>query len=112
MFHDLKLLTVAVERKVGKSISHPSDFEKLSHLFTKLGQDVSSSALSKVWNYVSQKEKPSVATLDKIALFVGFQNWDDFKTVLHGEDKVDLHYDEPEGSSADSHSEKRMKDSL
>ncbi|MBR1621864.1 MAG: hypothetical protein IJ669_07085 [Prevotella sp.] len=42
-------------------------------------------ALSKVKRYLSGHEKPSHETLDRISLFVGFQDWESFQKALHGE---------------------------
>ena len=43
-------------------------------------------ALKKVLAYLQGKEKPQKKTLDRISLFVGFQNWESFKEAVHGED--------------------------
>ena len=45
---------------------------------------------------VSGKEKPTKETLNKLALFVGYQSWDDFHEALHGEDDGNLSYDTDE----------------
>ena len=42
-------------------------------------------ALKKVKTYLAGREKPSRETLDRISLFVGFQDWDSFQKALHGE---------------------------
>ena len=42
-------------------------------------------ALKKVKKYVAGYEKPSRETLDRISLFVGFQDWDSFQKAIHGE---------------------------
>lgn len=72
MKNELKLLTEEVEKKVGKKIHVES--------------------LNKVWGYMSGKEKPTKETQDKLALFVGYQSWDDFREALHGEDDGELSY--------------------
>ncbi len=100
MLSELRLLLAEVERKVGKTINLSSDFEKLAHLFSKHGLHVSAVALKKVWHHVSVKEKPSQATLDKLALFTGFQSWNDFLKALHGDNSADLNYDDREELSA------------
>lgn len=97
MKNDLKLLTHAVEKKVGKKINVGSDFEKLASLLSVKHQlKLSAMALHKVWGYMSGKEKPSQETLNKLALFVGYQSWDDFHEALHGEDDGELSYDTDE----------------
>lgn len=42
-------------------------------------------ALQKVMAYLQGMEKPKRSTLDKLSLFVGFQDWESFQTALHGE---------------------------
>ena len=45
---------------------------------------------------MSGKEKPTKETLNKLALFVGYQSWDDFHEALDGEDDGNLSYDTDE----------------
>ena len=97
MKNDLVLLTHEVEKKIGKKIHVGSDFEKLASIFSvKHHLKVSAQGLHKVWGYVSGKEKPTHETLNKLALFVGYQSWDDFHEALHGEDDGNLSYDTDE----------------
>lgn len=42
-------------------------------------------ALGKVVAYLQGIEKPKKETLDKLSLFVGFQDWDSFRNALHGD---------------------------
>lgn len=85
MKNDLKLLTKEVEKKVGKEINLSSDFEKLERIFSKHNILLKSQALKKVWGFIVGKEKPSKETLDKMALFAGFQDWESFQKALHGD---------------------------
>jgi len=97
MKKDLVLLTHEVEKKVGKRIHVGSDFEKLASFFSvKHHLKISAQGLHKVWGYLSGKEKPTQETLNKLALFVGYQSWDDFHEALHGEDDGNLSYDTDE----------------
>ena len=94
MKNDLVLLTEEVEKKIGKKLDLSSDFEKLASFFSvKHHLKFSAGALHKVWNYMSGKEKPTRETLNKLALFVGYQSWDDFHEALHGEDDGQLNYE-------------------
>lgn len=93
MKNELKFLTQEVEKKVGKKIHVESSFEKLASLLAvKHHLKVSAQGLYKVWSYMSGKEKPTAETLDKLALFVGYQSWNDFREALHGEDDGELNY--------------------
>lgn len=80
----IKVLAEKVEQRVGKRISLTSDFEKLSHIFGQQNLKLGSAALRKVWEYFKGKERPSSDTLDKMALFVGFQSWKDFTNAFNG----------------------------
>ena len=85
MKNDLKLLAKEVEKKVGKEINLSSDFDKLERIFGKHNILLKSQALKKVWEFLKGKEKPSKETLDKVALFAGFQDWESFQKALHGD---------------------------
>lgn len=93
MKHDLKSLLNEVEKKVGKNINVSSDFEKLAQVFSNHKINLTPPALKGVWEHFKTKEKLSVKTLDKIALFVGFQSWNDFQNMLHGEDDGQTSYE-------------------
>ena len=64
---ELRKLKNAIEKERGKKLLKPI-------------------ALKKVLTYIQGKEKPKQKTLDRISLFVGFQNWESFKEAVHGED--------------------------
>ena len=68
---------------------------------TKHHIKLNADALHKVWNYVSGKEKPTKKTLNKLALFVGYQSWDDFHEALHGDDDGNLNYEVEEEKKSD-----------
>ena len=42
-------------------------------------------ALKKVLAYLQGTEKPTKKTLDRLSLFVGFQDWESFKEAVHGD---------------------------
>lgn len=56
-------------------------------------------ALKKVLNYMHGIEKPKKETLDKLSLFVGFQDWDSFQKALHGEADASENYEESTNKS-------------
>jgi len=51
-------------------------------------------ALDKVKNILHGIDAPSKETLDRLSLFVGFQDWDSFKKALHGEAGAEENYEE------------------
>ena len=106
MKNDLAYLTHEVEKKIGRTIGVSSDFERLASFFSmKHHLKLNAGSLHKVWAYVSGKEKPTNDTLNKLALFVGYQSWDDFHEALHGAGDGNLNYDvdddEPQKLSSD-----------
>lgn len=82
--NELRRLLEAVERQFTK---HP--FKTL--------------ATGKLTRYLRGLEKPKRETLDKISLFVGFQDWKTFQSTLHGEDDGQGHFGE------ETLSEKKME---
>ena len=78
MKNDLKILAAALEKKFGKAhIEHDKKGEPQLH---------------KVWDILKGKEKPSVQTLNRLALLAGFQSWADFQGALHGTDDGLVNY--------------------
>lgn len=69
------------------------DFEKVSETLEKYHVNLSSRSLKKLWGYLTGKEKPSQETLDRIALFAGFQKWEDLQTTLHGDSDGQINYE-------------------
>ncbi|WP_156104818.1 hypothetical protein [Hoylesella timonensis] len=97
MLHDIKHLLEEMEAKVGKSASNLlTEDEKIVHILTKHVLCKNLSCVQKAWDCLKRKEKPSDATLDKLALLAGFQNWKDLKIALHGENSAELNYDDEE----------------
>ena len=50
-------------------------------------------ALWKVMSYLQGIEKPKRETLDRLSLFVGFQDWEGFRRALHGEADASENYE-------------------
>lgn len=90
MKKDLKALLNEVERAFGKSVTVATDFEKMAAVFLKKHIVISPAVLKKLWSGIDIKDKLSTDTLDKLALFAGFQSWNDFRKALHGDDNACL----------------------
>ena len=93
---DLTLLLEKVEKKVGKTIELTSDFEKLAAVFLKDHIHLNATGLRRAWEHLRGTGKLSKDTLDKIALFVGYQSWADFQGALHEEDNGQTNYETEE----------------
>ncbi|MGP1492577.1 MAG: hypothetical protein ACTTJJ_04115 [Prevotella fusca] len=71
-----------------------SDLERLSGRLALHHIHLESASLKKLSGYFTGKEKPSKKTLDRLALFAGFQNWKDLNAALHGENDAKLNYED------------------
>jgi len=68
-----------VEIAIGRKMLTPKDFNFLSKaIFDKLHKSVSPTTLKRLWGYLSEPVIPRVSTLDIMAQFVGFKDWEDF----------------------------------
>lgn len=72
-------LKTMIEQKYGKSLSTTTDFEEFSiYLHKNTNKNVSSSTLKRLYGYVNDDHKPRVATLDVLALYIGYNDFMDF----------------------------------
>ncbi|GAB6981990.1 hypothetical protein [Prevotella dentasini] len=71
-----------------------ADLEKLSSGLAKHHIHLDAQSLKKLKGYLAAKEKPSAKTLNRLALFAGFQNWKDLKAALHGDNDAQLNYED------------------
>jgi hypothetical protein len=72
-------LRQAVERKAGRQIRTPKDFDYLSEvIFSECHTMVSVSSLKRIWGYVQTDSSPRPSTLDPLTRYVGFADWEDF----------------------------------
>lgn len=86
MKHDtfnIECLKNDVEKKVGRSIKSPVDFNFLSsRIMTELNETLSASTLQRLWNYVATMSTPRLSTLSLLARFLGFSCWDSYVAEL------------------------------
>lgn len=65
---------------LGRSMRTPRDFEYLSgSIFKRLREMVSVSTLKRIWGYVGGEVEPRRATLDILARFLGYADFNDFE---------------------------------
>lgn len=82
-------LCLAIEKRLGKKISTPRDFEYLSEELTKAGARVSGSTLKRIWGYnrdISDNYHPYRYTLVSLANLLGFKDLDDFNEYYNEEE--------------------------
>lgn len=68
------------------------DFDHLSEKLRLHHVNLHSQSLARLWRYVHTPERPKRKTLDRLALFAGFQSWSDLQTALLGEGGAQLNY--------------------
>lgn len=67
-----------LEEKLNKEIRYPSDIEHLSYDIEKhTSQRISVNTLKRLFGLVQGVKEPRLYTLDIIARYLGFKNWDD-----------------------------------
>ena len=93
MKRDLKSLFAIA----GKKMAHPrhelvKDFENVSEICSKHHVNLSSHSLKKLWELATGKRKLSKEAKDRLALFAGFQSWDDLDDALHGDVDASINY--------------------
>lgn len=74
----IKKLVHEVERRAGRAMATPKDFEFLQKLLPANGQ-LSMSTLKRLWNYVPCTHRPRECTLSILSQFAGYHDWADFQ---------------------------------
>jgi hypothetical protein len=66
-----------IETKLGKSIRYHSDLEHLSFEIEKATkQKISLNTLKRLFGFIAGVTEPRLFTLDTVALYLGYANWD------------------------------------
>lgn len=75
----IKLLKAEVEKKYGKTLTTSADFERFSeHLGSLQQHTISVSTLKRMWGYVTDEHQARTATLDTLAVYLGFKHFSHF----------------------------------
>lgn len=84
------ILTKEVERIVGHQLTEARDFEQLSHLLLSHTRErLSPTTLKRFWGYLKNEEVDTrLHTLDVLARFVGYRDYEDFCTKADQLDEV------------------------
>lgn len=78
----IRKLCLAIEKRLGKKIESPRDFEFLSEELSKVGARVSESTLKRIWGYnrdISVNYRPYRYTLTSLLKLLGYKDLDIFK---------------------------------
>lgn len=72
-------LREAIETECGRKMRTPKDYDFLAEaIFEKLHQSISPTTLKRLWGYLSESSTPRTSTLDILAQFVNYANWQTF----------------------------------
>lgn len=84
--HDL---CSAIDQAMGRQMQSPKDFDMLGeHISARLGKTVSSSTLKRLWGYVDAMGTPQAATLNTLASFIGFTDYEHFCRSLGADGRL------------------------
>lgn len=79
----LATLIKLIEQTIGRKVKSPKDFTFLANcIFDKMGETLSPSTLKRVWGYMPGYATIRPSTLDLLARFVGYSDWDGFCATL------------------------------
>lgn len=80
---NIECLKNDIEKKVGRSIKSPVDFDFLSrYIQSEINETLSTSTLQRLWNYVATKSLPRLSTLSLLSRFLGYSCWDSYVADL------------------------------
>lgn len=76
---DIEKLKQAIEKKAGRTMRSPVDFDRLSYLIHEnIREQISPSTLKRLWGYVSSSHMPRYSSLSTLARYIGYPDWDAF----------------------------------
>ena len=79
----IKELRNAMEKTVGRRMRVRGDYDFLSgQIFAKTHQHISPTTLKRLWGYLPSDAKPRLSTLDLLAEFLGYDDWEAFVASL------------------------------
>lgn len=95
MKRDLRLLLAEIGKKMKQEPQQvAADLDHVSMALAGRHVNLSSASLKKLWKVLSGERKLSNETLDRLALFAGFQDWHDLLDALHGDADASVNYNE------------------
>jgi hypothetical protein len=73
-------LCTAIEKALHRKLKSPKDFDLLSQsIWDRLHEQVSSTTLKRIWGYLTDDIQPRESTLDILARFIGYQDWNSYQ---------------------------------
>lgn len=97
----IQLLREKVEQKAGRKMMTPKDFDFLSEsIFEEIHTRISPSTLKRIWGYLQNDNTPRSTSLNILANYVGYDDWDNF--LASAEKEYGIIPEEPEPSDGQS----------
>lgn len=82
-----KVIIQHIEKKFGKEIRYPSECDSLSEdVFLHTKQKISVSTLKRLLGFVNGVQDPRLYTLDILAKYLGYDNWDVYLELIKSTD--------------------------
>lgn len=95
MKSDLRKLFVEAGKKLrGEPHRVVTDFESISKGLGHHGVSLSARSLKRLWEVTTGKRPLSMEARNRLALFAGFQSWNDLLNTLRGDTDASINYEE------------------
>lgn len=80
MNEEIYSLLRRVERRLGRPVKSPTDFDLLSlRISDTISEHISPTTLKRLWGYINTNHTPRYSTLSILARYLGYDDYDDFK---------------------------------
>ena len=80
---EIKCLRSDLEQRVGQQLQSPADFQLLiQQIWEKNHAILSLSTIKRLWGYVESNGAPRLSTLNTLAQFLGFTDWNAYLVAL------------------------------
>ena len=80
---EIQCLCRDIEQHVGQKLQSPADFQLLIHqIWEKQHAVLSLSTIKRLWGYVASNGAPRLSTLNTLAQFLGFADWNAYLVAL------------------------------
>lgn len=72
----IECLKAEIEKKIGRTLQTPNDYQFLSLRISSLtDESISAHTIMRIWGYISSKSKPSNASLSILSRFLGYMDF-------------------------------------
>ena len=79
MNEEIQDLLRRVEKRLGRSLKSPTDFDLLSlRISETLSEHLSATTLKRIWGYINTNHTPRYSTLSILARYLEYADYDDF----------------------------------